>query len=111
MASARIERLMPWGGLVAGALALALQQQILADLLHYVCTDERALGLAIGAGAALLTIAGGAASYRAMRASSATLDIGARRFVAKLSLIAAAFFLFAIALQTAAAVLAPPCGA
>jgi hypothetical protein len=109
MGSVRLERLMPWSGLVAGAIALGLQQQVLADLLHYACTDERRVGLAIGAGAALLTIAGGALSYRALRASGATLDIGARRFVAKLSLIAAAFFLFAIALQTAAAVLAPPC--
>jgi uncharacterized membrane protein YbhN (UPF0104 family) len=110
MASGLLARAMPWGGLVAGALAVGLQQQILADLLHFRCTDERWIGLAVGAAAALLTLLGGFASWRALRARRAMPELEPRRFVAELGLAAAVFFLFAIVLQTLAAWLAPPCG-
>jgi hypothetical protein len=110
MASGRLARAMPWGGLIAGAAALGLQQQFLADLLHWSCRDERWLGLAVGIGAAVLTLLGGLASYRALRAMRDVAGIEPRRFVARIALAAALFFLFAIVLQTLAAWFAPQCG-
>jgi hypothetical protein len=110
MASGLLARAMPWGGLVAGAVAVGVQQQFLADLLHWSCRDERAIGLAVGIGAALLTIVGGLASWRALRAERTMPGLEPRRFVAHVGVAAAAFFLFAIVLQTLAAWLAPQCG-
>jgi len=110
MADERLARLAPWSGLVAGAIAASAQQQILADLLHYACApDMRRIGLAIGVAAALLAIGGGLVSLRARRDGPELRDLGARRFVAELGVLAAVLFLFAIALQTAAAWLVPPC--
>lgn len=109
MAEGRLARAAPWAGLIGGALAWALQYQLLVDLLHFGCppTAHR-IGLASGAFAAALAIAAGWLSRRAARAPH-DASTPARRFVAGLGVMAAAFSLAAIALQTAATLILPPC--
>src|SRR4051812_19242177 len=111
MASGRLSSLAAWSGLIAGVVAWGVHHQVLSDYLHFDCVrDERGMGLALGFGAALLAISGGVVSLRAWRAAPAQ-DLGARRFIAQLSTMAALLFLFAIILQTAATWILPGCGA
>lgn len=106
MAEVRLARLAPWSGLAGGALAWALQYQFLADLLHFGCPPAmQGIGLASGVCAAAVTIAGGWISWRAGRITPDPT----RRFVALLGTLAAAFALGAIALQTVATLVLPPC--
>lgn len=106
MAEHRLARLAPWSGLVLGALAWASQYQFLADLLHFGCPPAmQRIGLASGACAAAVAIAGGLASWHVHRRRPDPT----RRFVARLGVLAAAFALAAIVLQTAATRVLPPC--
>jgi hypothetical protein len=110
MSEGRLARLAPWSGLVGGALAWALQYQFLVDLLHFGCPPaQRSIGIASGAAAAALAAASGLASWRAERTMRGGEAAQTRRFVAFLSVLAAAFALAAIALQTAATLILPPC--
>jgi hypothetical protein len=110
MRSDRLSRLAPWSGLLAGALAWSVQHQVLSDLLHFSCSYVRpATGLAIGAAAALIATAGGWVSWREAHRCAYQQDLGARRFIAHVGVLAAVFFLLAVMLQTAAAWIVPAC--
>lgn len=109
MAERAISRLAPWSGLAGGALAWGVQYQFLVDLLHFSCPPAlRAIALASGALAACLAAAAGFGSWQSLRARPAG-GADVRRFIARLGLLAAVFALIAIALQTAAALILPPC--
>ena len=109
MAEGRLSRLAPWGGLIAGVLAWSVQQQFLADVLHYGCPPaQRWIGIVSGCIAAAVVIAGGLVSLCAS-AWRARGDLGARTFIARISVVAAAFFLIAVVMTTAATLLVRPC--
>lgn len=104
----RHSRLSPWAAAIAGALAWALQQQVLGDLLHFDCRRGGAwTGLGLGAGCVVLVVAGVATTLASRRADgwgSAT-----RRFVASVSLMAAGLFLLPVVLATVAGFVLPEC--
>jgi hypothetical protein len=102
-------RAAPWAGLIAGALGWTLHQQVLADMLHFDChLGSAAAGLLALLSVGALILAGAWVSLASRSASAAT---PARRFVASLSVMAAAIFFFAVLLQTLATVILPGCGA
>ena len=100
-------RAAPWSGFVAGPLAWALHQQVLADMLHFNChLGGAAAGLSGFVLAGALIVAGGWISWRARGDESAA----PRWFIATLATMAAAVFGFAIVLQTLATLILPGCG-
>lgn len=107
------DALAPWSGLAAGTLGWALTHQIGSDSIQDDCSVGHplfVLGVAI-AGAIILA-AGAWLSYRLWHGSDAADDqpfAGSRRFIAGVSLMAAAIFLMAIVLQTLAAFIIPAC--
>lgn len=109
MAERRLARLAPWSGLAGGALAWALQYQLVVDLLHYGCPPAmHRIGVVSGIGAALLVVAAGLVSWRCARTNPDDSGEG-HRFIAWLGVLAAGFALLAIALQTTATQILPPC--
>jgi hypothetical protein len=103
--SARLSRLAPWAGLMAGPLAWILHQQGLANMLHFDChLGDASKGLLAGVAAALTLAACGTISWRTRGNEEPT------RFIGTLGAMSAAMFLFAIALQTLATLILPGCG-
>ncbi|HET7844330.1 MAG TPA: hypothetical protein VFL14_09285 [Xanthomonadales bacterium] len=101
----------PWSGAIAGAVAWAAHQQLLANVLHYDCAYGNALSTTIAGALALAIIAAGAlASWRARpREGVSPHDPPPARFVCDLSLLAAGLFALPVLMQTAAGWLVPSC--
>ena len=105
-----------WGslasaGLFAGAAAWALHQQAGIIIASWSC-EKSAQDIWISAAfAAVLLLAGAGLSTAALRgARSLPQDAGRpRKFLAAISLMACALFLFALALQVAASLFLPGC--
>jgi len=101
-----LRELMPWAGLVAGMLAAGGQHQLVSNALHFDCgfADH---GLSTGVLALLLIALGAWMSWRALRAHQEPGS--ARRFVAQMSLMAAAFFALMVLWQTMGTLVLPRC--
>ena len=101
-------RLAPWAGMVAAALAALVQHQGIGDALHFDCAfGARGANLVAGLAAMLLVLLGGAWSWRACRGPSDSAE--PRRFVAGLSVMAAALAALLVAWATLAGFLVPAC--
>ena len=101
----------PWAGLAAAAAAVALNHQILADTVYFDCSRGNPLTVsATSVIALLLTIGGGLLSWRARgRGEDQGPEPRSRRFLALLSVMAAALAVFAIVLQLMAGMIVPTC--
>jgi hypothetical protein len=113
--AAVVSRLSPWAGWAGGLLGWVLSDQAGSDLAQWNCTNAAPpLMLAIGAGGALLALAGGLVSFRVWRALSADLyepSAGTRRFIAATGALAAGIFTLAIVFQTVSSLIIPRCHA
>lgn len=100
--------LTPWTGLLAGSVAWALHQQLLADALRFNCaavSPNRALVALVLALA--LCVIGAAISWRSIRGTG---DASAgRAFVGWLSILGAGIFALAVAMQGMASLTVPGC--
>jgi hypothetical protein len=106
-----MKRLMPWAGWIGGIAGWFVSQQSGSMLSQLDCTSAGpGAMLAIGALGAVLALGGGLLSWQAWRAVPHD-DIPTRRFVAATGGLAAAIFLFAIGIQTLAALVIPRCHA
>jgi hypothetical protein len=98
----------PWAGLVAGSVAWALHQQVLADALRFDCaavSPNRALvALAL---ALVLCVAGAVISWRSIRGTGEAS--AGRAFVGWLSILGAGIFALAVAMQGMASFTVPGC--
>ncbi|HYD71826.1 MAG TPA: hypothetical protein VEF55_01715 [Candidatus Binatia bacterium] len=101
----------PWAGLFIGALAWGAHHQFGSNLVYLRCSAlDRQLVVVIGA--TLLAVATGATflSWLSRRAGQPTEHaVEMRRFTAWISTAGGGLFALAIALQTAAGLLAPTC--
>jgi glucose uptake protein GlcU len=98
--------LKPWAGLIAGMGAAGLQHQLVADSMHFDCRYGR-FDLVVGAGALLLILIGALVSWSAARAHR---DVDStRRFVAHMSLMAAALFAVMVLWGIMAGAILPGC--
>ena len=96
-------------GLFAGAAAWALHQQVGYILATWAC-DDAAAGVWISAAITMFVLLAGAIlSFAAIGQFRYAGAPQPRGFLALVSLMAAALFLFALALQTAAALFLPGC--
>ena len=98
--------LRPWAGLIASMLAAGGQHQLVSDGLHFDCRFGDG-NLAVGIVALLLIVVGAWISWRALRAHPEPES--ARRFVAQMSLMAAALFALLVLWQTMAGLILPSC--
>jgi hypothetical protein len=97
-------------GLILGAPAAALNQQVLADTLYYDCrAGGPGMGLGVSLICAVAAVAGAAVSWRARAAAARDEAPQARRFLAEVSAGSAGLFLFAILAMALASVLVPSC--
>ena len=107
------DMLAPWAGLIGGACGWALTHQIGSDSIQDDCSVGHPLFvLGVGIAGAIILAAGAWLSYGLWRGSDAADDqpvAGSRRFIAGVSLMAAAIFLMAIVLQSLAAFIIPAC--
>jgi hypothetical protein len=100
--------LAAWAGLGAGALAWALHHQILADSLRFDCAAvSTPRAIAAVAGAMLLCVVGAAISWRATRGEQSAHS--GHVFAAWMSVLCAAIFFMAVALQAMASFSVPGC--
>jgi len=103
-----LARTFPWAGLVIGAGAWAAHQQGMADLLHFSCHPAHGVHtVGVGVVALLATVGGGLMSWRTSMARDD--PTATRRFVSRLSVMAAAIFAGAIVMQTLAGIIVPAC--
>ena len=103
------QQLVPWGGMLVGAIAAALFHPLGADNVFFNCQYSTPIPVVILGLAALLLIAGGAAaSWSVWREKG---EGSARRLVAGVSLMVAALLAFFGLLTIAAALIIPPCHA
>lgn len=98
-------RIRLWICLFAPGLVWFVFQQGLGYLVRADCAHAGPPGLATGAAALLVCLAAGLAAEADRRRESA----GLRSFLARLAIGLAAIFGLAIAFQTAAMLLVPPC--
>lgn len=104
MTAAARKRWMPWAGLIAAPIAVALHQQGFTSLLHFNCQlGTGGKGFLSFTVLALVLFASGSVSWRARSGEEL------QRCIATTSVLAAALALFAIALQTAATLILPGC--
>jgi len=101
-----LAELMPWAGLIAGMLAAGGQHQLVSNALHFDCSFAEH-GLLVGVLALVLIVVGAWLSWRALRAHPR--QGSARRLVAQMSLMAAAFFALMVAWQTMGTLMLPGC--
>ena len=99
--------LAPWAGLAAGMLAAGGQHQLVTDSVRFDCAFGR-FGLLVAVAAWLLIAVGAFVSWRALRARPHEPG-SARRFVAQMSLMAAAFFALMVGWQAMASMMLPGC--
>ena len=98
--------LKPWAGLIAGMIAAGGQHQLVSDALHFDCRFGEA-NMLVGAVALALIAIGAWISWRALRAHPEPES--SRRFVAQVSLMAAALFALMVLWQTMASLILPAC--
>lgn len=106
MAGPDFARLKPWAGLLAGMGAAGVQHQLVSDALRFDCRLG-AMDLWVGLAALALIALGAFISWRALRAEPDPQASG--RFVARLSLMAAALFTLLVAWMTLAGWMVPAC--
>jgi hypothetical protein len=98
----------PWAGLVMGMVGAGLQQQGIADALHFGCDlPARRADLALGLAGIVAIAIGALVSWRAL--VTAPPDQSTRRFAARLSLIGAALFALMVLWLTLAGSIEPIC--
>lgn len=98
---------MPWAGLVAGIVGVAIAHQFGSEATFNNCDANSPVPLLIVAVLCLVLIAVGALeSWRVLKEDSET---SARRLVAIISLGCVALFIMAILLPMIAALVLPPC--
>jgi hypothetical protein len=109
--SARLDHLRPWSGLIAAGSGWYLHQQLVSEALHFDCrVTADGVGIAIGVAALLLVAVGALLSWRARPPGTATAGPAVmRRFIADLSLLAAALAVLGIGFQILAGFLLPGC--
>ena len=96
----------PWAGLVAGMAGAGLQHQGISDSMHFDCHYGNA-DVVVGIAALVLIAIGASLSWSAAR--SHPDPASARRFVAHMSLMGAAFFAVMVGWQIMAGVILPAC--
>jgi hypothetical protein len=103
----------PWAafaGVIVGAPAAALTQQLLSDVLYFDCRNGGSgLGLVVVVATGLLTLGGGLVSWAARRAADQDQEPGARRFLAEVGAGSAGIFLLAILAMGLASLIVPSC--
>jgi hypothetical protein len=104
----RLVGLAPWSGLIAAAIAYAMQHQVVSDALHFDCHAFAGLAdLLLGAFALGLVGIGALLSLRASPADDEAPSM--RLFIVRLSLMAAGLAALGIAWLMLAGVLLPGC--
>ena len=115
MALSRVQtsRFAPWLGLAVALAGEALHHQVLSDMLRYDCRLGHPANGLLAAGAVLVAMGLGAwLSWKAVRGKDVQNAQDAnRRFIARLSVMAAALLAVAVIWQTLATVVVPPCPA
>jgi hypothetical protein len=101
-----LSELKPWCGLLAGMIGAGLQHQLVSDAMHFDCRYGRS-DVAIGVGALVLIAIGAWLSWSALRTHPD--QESPRRFVATMSLMAAALFALMVCWQIMAGVILPAC--
>jgi hypothetical protein len=97
-------------GVIVGAPAVALTQQLLADALYLDCRlGGPVLGLTVAIATGALTIVGGLVSWRARAEAAKDPDGEARRFLGEVCAGIAGVFLLAIVAQGLATLIVPAC--
>ena len=104
----RHSRVSPWAAAIAGALAWAITQQVLGDVLHFNCRRGGAwTGLGVGVVCLVLVALGVGATLASRHADG--WDSATRRFVASVSLMAAGLFVVPVVLAIIAGFMLPGC--
>lgn len=98
--------LKPWAGLIAGMAGAGLQHQLVADSMHFDCRYGR-YDLLVGLGALVLIGIGALVSWSAARAHREPESTP--RFVAQMSLMAAALFTVMVLWGIMAGAILPAC--
>jgi hypothetical protein len=99
-----------WAGLVVAPTAWAIHHQAGSDLNFTDCrTGDASLLIPIGLAMLALALLGGGLSLTAWRAGRKAPQDGSARFIPTLGVMAGALFSLVILVQTAAAVILPPC--
>jgi hypothetical protein len=106
MKKPNIAEFKPWAGLIAGLGAAGLQHQIVSDAMHFDCRYGDG-NLLVGVAALLVIVVGAAISWSAARAHPEPEST--RRFVAHMSLMAAAFFALMVLWGIMAGIILPAC--
>ncbi|HEX3429486.1 MAG TPA: hypothetical protein VHT03_01255 [Rhizomicrobium sp.] len=116
MKPARVTAHLAGAGLFAGGIAWALHQQLQYVLAAMFCGHSRPSPLwSVSVAAVVIVAVGAALSWLAVRSFAAEKEaeaedaFRARRFVAKVAIMGALLFLFAIMLQAAAIFYLPLC--
>ena len=101
----------PWAGIAFGALGWGLHQQVLGDILYWSCRGVTpVVDIIFTVLTTLLILGGGWWSWLARQAEGAVSEEqSARKFLAEISLAAAALFLLATFAQTLAGFIIPEC--
>jgi uncharacterized membrane protein YfcA len=102
----KLSELKPWAGLLAGMLGAGGQHQLVSDSMHFDCRYGDS-DIAIGIAALVLIVIGALLSWSAVRRHPDPES--PRRFVAHMSLMAAALFALMVLWQTMAGVILPAC--
>lgn len=96
----------PWAGLFAGMVGAGLQHQLVSDALHFDCRYGD-YNLFVGLAALLVIAIGALVSWVSLRASPASEPT--RRFVARMSLMAAVLFALFVLWGIMAGAILPAC--
>src|SRR5947208_509802 len=104
-------RWAPWAGLAAAALAVGGNHQLMADSIYFNCSSGNPLSVSASCLVALVIAGMGGALSWAGREDGETEgpEPGNRRFLALLSVMAAALAGFAIVLQLLVGLIEPTC--
>ncbi len=99
--------LKPWAGLIASMGGAGLQHQLVSDSLHFDCRNGD-YALFVGIVALLLVALGGLVSWSSVRGHQADAA-PTRRFVAHMSVMAAALFALMVLWGLMAGLILPGC--
>jgi hypothetical protein len=107
--SARFDKLVPWAGLVLGALGAGFAHQVGSDSTFHDCAFASPVIVWIGGLAGLFVVfAGAGLSWSVWRRRT---EGAARRLIAGVSLMTAALLALTIILALTATLIIPPCHA